>query len=296
MKLQRASRKQAKIRLGIQGPSGSGKSYGALQVAAGLCGDYTKVAVIDTEQNSAALYSHLGPFNTVCIAQPFTPEKYIEALHLCEREGMEVIIIDSASHEWEGPGGILDIHSSLAGNSFTNWSKVTPRHNSFVQAILQSSCHVITTIRTKQDYVLTEKNGKQVPEKVGLKGVQRENIDYDLTLMFDLDIKHHATASKDRTSMFAGKPEMKLSPAIGEQIRKWCEQGDPALMDSQIREMIEEVQTVKELVQLYHDNPDQQVSLLEYFTQRRKQLEIREGAFELINPKNLSSNGHTKLQ
>ena len=74
MKLQRATRKQSRIRIGLQGASGSGKSYGALQIAHGLCGDFTKVAVIDTEQNSASLYSHLGEFNTVSIAPPFNPE------------------------------------------------------------------------------------------------------------------------------------------------------------------------------------------------------------------------------
>ena len=83
---------------------------------------------------------------------------------------MEVIIIDSISHEWEGSGGILDIHAGMAGNSFTNWGKLTPRHNAFIQTILQTNKHIIGTIRSKQDYVLNEKNGKQVPEKVGLKG------------------------------------------------------------------------------------------------------------------------------
>src|SRR5690606_4252917 len=157
MKLQRATRKQSRIRIGLQGPSGSGKTYGALQIAHGLCGDFNKVAVIDTEQNSASLYSHLGEFNTVSISPPFTPEKYIQAIQLCEKEGMEVIIVDSCSHEWEGIGGILDIHSSIAGGSFQAWNKVTPRHNAFIQAMLQTSCHLIATIRSKQDYVLVDK-------------------------------------------------------------------------------------------------------------------------------------------
>ena len=107
---------------------------------------------------------------------------------------MEVIIIDSISHEWEGKGGILDIHGSMVGNSFTNWAKVTPRHNEFVQKILQSNSHIIATIRSKQDYVLSEKNGKMVPEKVGLKGVTREGLDYEFTLVFDVDIKHQVNS------------------------------------------------------------------------------------------------------
>ena len=91
----------------------------------------------------------------------------------------------------------------MAGNSFTNWNRVTPRHNAFVQKMLQSPCHIIATIRSKQDYVLTDKNGKMVPEKVGLKGVTRDGMDYEFTFVLDLDIKHQATASKDRTGLFS---------------------------------------------------------------------------------------------
>ena len=190
MQLQKAERKRAKIKIGLQGSSGSGKSYSALLLAYGLCNSWEKIVVIDSENLSSHLYSHLGCYNVISIAAPFSPEKYIEAIALALQAGMEVIIIDSISHEWEGLGGILDIHGGMTGNSFTNWNKVTPRHNAFVNAILQSPAHIIATIRTKQDYVLTEKNGKQIPEKVGLKGITRDGMDYELTLVFDIDIKH----------------------------------------------------------------------------------------------------------
>ena len=167
MELRQSSRKKSRIRIGLQGPSGSGKTMSALLIAYGLCPYWNKIAVIDTESNSADLYSHLGPFNVVNLSEPFTPEKYIEAISLCESKGMEVVIVDSASHEWDGAGGILQVHGNMQGNSFINWAKLTPRHNAFVQAILQSKSHVITTTRTKQDYVLQEKNGKQIPKKSG---------------------------------------------------------------------------------------------------------------------------------
>jgi hypothetical protein len=187
MELKKAQRKQAKIKLALQGPSGSGKTMSALLLASGIS-DYSKIAVIDTENHSADLYSDLGQYNVLALSKPFTPERYITAIQTCEEAEMEVIIIDSISHEWEGSGGILSQHGAMAGNSFTNWAKITPRHNAFVQRILESPCHIIATIRSKQDYTLTEKNGKMVPEKVGLKGVTREGMDYEFTCVLNLDL------------------------------------------------------------------------------------------------------------
>lgn len=260
MKLETASRKKAKIKLALQGPSGSGKTMSALLVAFGLCGKWSSIAVVDTENHSAELYSHLGNYNVVNIGAPFTPEKYCEAIHLCEKSGMEVVILDSISHEWDGSGGILDIHGNMAGNSFTNWNKLTPRHNDFVQTILQSPCHVIGTIRSKQDYVLQEKNGKQVPEKVGMKGVTREGMDYEFTLVLDIDIKHNASASKDRTQIFSGQPDFKITQETGMKILEWCNSGaalEPVAtpapeLQIPIVQQISLCKTMKELLALYN--------------------------------------------
>ena len=295
MKLQQATRQQARIRLGIQGPSGSGKTLGALQVAYGLCADWTKIGVIDTEYGSASLYSHLGPFNVLSLSAPYGPDRFRDALHICEQAGMEVIIMDSISHEWDGNGGILDIHNSMTGNSFTNWGRVTPLHAAFVQAILQSPCHIIVTIRSKQDYVLTDKNGKMVPEKVGLKGIQRDGIEYELTTLFEVDIKHNVTTTKDRTSVFAGKPEFKLTPLIGQQLLDWCNQGSPSNLKEELIQKIKDVSTVDELLKLYKNSPAYQSSLHEYFTQKRKQLETNRAVPVLIHQQNQNSNGKSDV-
>jgi hypothetical protein len=222
MQLIKAERKQAVIKMALQGPSGSGKTYSSLLLAYGLVGNWNQIAVIDTENKSSHLYSHLGPFNVLSLEEPFSPERYIEAIEACEKAGMKVIIIDSISAEWEGAGGIIESHGNMAGNSFTNWNRMTPRHNAFVQKILQSPCHVILTIRSKQDYVLTDKNGKMVPEKVGLKGVTRDGMDYEVTIVFDIDIKHQATASKDRTGLFAHPLPFLISEQTGTKIKIWC--------------------------------------------------------------------------
>lgn len=218
IELRQSSKKKAKIKMALQGCAGSGKTYSALLLAYGLTKDWSKIAVIDSENGSADLYANLGTYNVLPITD-YSPETYIEAITLCENAGMEVIIIDSISHCWDF---LLEYHAGLMGNSFVNWVKVTPRQNAFIQKILQSKSHVICTMRTKQDYVLNEKNGKMIPEKVGLKAVMRDGVDYEFTIVLDLDLKHHAVASKDRTGLFMGKPEFTISAETGENILKWC--------------------------------------------------------------------------
>ena len=222
MHLQKASRKKAKIKLCLQGPSGSGKTYSALLVAYGLCNDWTKICVIDTENHSADLYSHLGEYNTISLTGPYTPERYMQAIEVCVKAGIEVIIIDSLSHEWEY---IINFHASLSGNSFTNWGKVTPRHNEFIQTLLDTNKHVIATVRTKQDYVLNEKNGKMVPEKIGLKPIQRDDLEYLFTLTFEIDRNHIAQSTKDRTGLFTNKQGQVINANTGRSILEWCNYG-----------------------------------------------------------------------
>jgi adenylylsulfate kinase-like enzyme len=102
MQLQKAQRKQAVIKLALQGPSGSGKTYSSLLLAYGLVGSWDHIAVVDTKNNSSHLYSHLGNFNVLSLSEPFSPERYTEAIEACEKAGMTVVIIDSISQEWEG--------------------------------------------------------------------------------------------------------------------------------------------------------------------------------------------------
>jgi hypothetical protein len=273
MQLQTANRKQAKIKMGIQGVSGGGKSLSSLLIAFGLINDWNKIAVIDSENRSAHLYAHLGPYNVLNLDPPFSPERYLEAIDMCEKAGIEVIILDSISHEWEGRGGILDIHGNMAGNSFTNWSKITPRHNAFVEKMLQCDAHIIATIRSKQDYVLNEKNGKQIPEKIGLKGVTREGMDYEFTLVLDIDIKHNAIASKDRTGIFVGKPEFRITIETGKIIANWCNTGSTI---DQVKEQIASCKNNAELKKLYAAFPQFQAELKPFFVGRKAELDKKE--------------------
>ena len=219
MELKQSERKNSKIKLGLQGSSGSGKTFSALLVAFGITNDWTKIAVIDTENGSANLYAHLGAYKVLSLDVPFTPERYIEAIKVCEKSGIEVIIIDSISHCWEN---LLAFHAGMLGNSFMNWNKITPRLNSFIQKILQTNCHIICTMRTKQDYTLTEKNGKLTPEKSGTKVIMREGINYEFTIVMDMDLNHRAKVTKDRTGIFAEISDFVPSIETGKTILEWC--------------------------------------------------------------------------
>jgi len=237
--LKTASRKKAQIKMALQGPSGSGKTYSALLIAHGMIGEWSKIAVIDTENGSADLYSDLGEYNTITMGPPFSPIRYKEAIDMCIAAGIECIIIDSVSHEWDWCLEEVDrvTKTSRSGNSYVAWGKVTPQHNEFVNSILQAPVHIIGCIRTKQDYVMNEgANGKMKPEKVGTKGKQREGVEYEFTTVLDLDMNHHATASKDRTGLFMDKYPEIVTADFGKRILDWCNSGADILPKNHIPE------------------------------------------------------------
>jgi hypothetical protein len=267
MQIRKAERKKARIKMALQGGAGSGKTYSSLLIAFGLCQDWSKVVIIDTENSSADLYSDLGSYNVLSIQAPYEPEKYIKAIGVCEQAGMEVIIIDSTSHCWDY---LIDVHANMQGNSFTNWSKITPRQNAFINAILQGTTHVIATMRVKQDYVLNFKDGKHVPEKVGLKAVQRDGVDYEFTVVFDIDIKHHAVASKDRTKLFVDKPEFTLSKETGELVNQWCNSGIDA--SEILIQQIESCESMAQLRALFNSNPEVSEDITALFNTKKSNL------------------------
>ncbi|MBA3589683.1 ATP-binding protein [Methylibium sp.] len=226
MEIRKAVRKKAKLRLGLVAASGAGKTYSALQLAFGLGG---KVGMVDTEHGSGDLYAHLGDYDIINIEAPYTVQKYREAMAAFESAGYSVIVIDSLSHAWAGDGGLLDKQGKIAdsgrGNSYTAWRSITPEHNGLIDAMLQSPCHVIATMRAKVEYVI-EKNdkGKDTPRKVGMAPVQREGMDYEFTVVLDIDAQHIASASKDRTGLFDGQ-YFKITQATGKTLTDWLESG-----------------------------------------------------------------------
>ena len=209
IEFKKAHRAKAKLRLALAGPSGAGKTYSALLIASGIV-PLEKVAVIDTESGSADLYADLGGYSTVTISPPYSPKKYIEAIHAAEEAGFELVIIDSLSHAWSGEGGLLDQQGKAAdskyrGNSWAAWREITPLHNQLVETMLHTPLHVIVTMRSKTEYIQTEVNGRKQIQKVGMAPIQRDGIEYEFTTVFDLLQNHTATVSKDRTKLFDGQ-------------------------------------------------------------------------------------------
>ena len=255
MELKKAVRQQVKLRLNISAPSGAGKTMSALLMAKGLVNDWSKIAVIDTENGSASLYSHLGDFNVIDLQAPFTPEKYIQALNACVNAGMQAVIIDSSSHEWNCllEENELLAQTSFRGNTWSAWSKTTPRHDKFVNAVLHLPAHVITCTRSKMETVMGE--GKKV-HKVGMKDVQREGWEYELTVSLNLDRDTHlATPSKDRTNLFEGKMPFLITEETGKLIKDWCEQGVvvPTIEEQikAVKDLLDEATSLDELIVIW---------------------------------------------
>jgi hypothetical protein len=271
MELKQAKREQVKLKIGLSGASGFGKTYSALLLAYGITNDYSKVAVIDTENESASLYSHLGNYNTLNLSPPYSPENYIKAIELCEKAKMEVIIIDSITHEWNGKGGCLDIHEKLGGR-FQNWAQITPRHQAFIDKILQSKCHVITTTRRKVDYSMdTDNSGKTKVIKHGTKEITREGFEYELVINFELiNDNHLVKASKDRTGLFSNCPEFVINASTGKKLMAWCNNGKDI---EQAREEISQCTTLEGLRHIYSKYKNYQSAIKNDIMERKALIE-----------------------
>lgn len=222
----KAVKYQLKVKIALMGPSGSGKTYSALRLAGGMG---AKILLGNTEADRGYLYAGKFDYDIADLTAPYTPEKYIELIDYAEREGYDTLVIDSGTHEWSGRGGLLEVHSNMPGNSYTNWAKITPRHNDFVDRILYSKINVITCLRGKDVYVMTEnEKGKQAPKKEGLGADMRANFEYEMmaTLMLDQQ-SHVAMAMKDNTGLFENRFEV-LTEDHGRLLMQWANDGSAA--------------------------------------------------------------------
>ena len=229
MQFKKARKSQAKLRLGLIGPSGSGKTYTALSLASGLG---KKIAVVDTEHASAALYAdEFGVEYDTLQLTSFEVENYVEAIELAAREGYEVLIIDSLSHAWAGKGGILEFVDKAAkrtGNNFAGWRDATPKHNLLVEAILAAPIHIICTLRSKVEHIVETVKGRSQVRKVGMQPVQRDGLEYEFTIVGDLTQEHDLIVTKTRAAFLADAVINKPGRKLGEQLHEWLDAGEAA--------------------------------------------------------------------
>jgi hypothetical protein len=222
---QKAIKHEAKLRLAIAGPAGSGKTYTALTIAQSLANG-GKIAVVDTEHGSASKYADLFSFDVDEMDPPYHPDRFVDAIREAAEAGYSVIVLDSLSHAWNGTGGLLEIVDQIAArssskNTFVAWKQGTPIYNKLVDRIIQSNIHVIATIRQKMDYVLENENGKQKPVKVGLAPVQREGFEYEFDVVMNMDNDNQGVIVKTRCPALSGGVYRKPGKDVANILAAW---------------------------------------------------------------------------
>lgn len=231
MGFQKAVKYGGKLRMALSGPSGSGKTYTALTLATALA-DGGSIAVIDTERGSASKYADLFSFDVMEL-DSYHPDKFVQGIHEAELAGYAVLIIDSLSHAWNGPGGLLEIVESVAkrsksGSTFNAWSEATPIQNRMIDAITRAKLHVIVSMRSKAEYVIEQNaNGKSAPRKVGTTPIQRDGLEYEMDVFCDMDHENTLIVQKSRCSELAGKIIVKPGPDVADILKRWLD-GAPA--------------------------------------------------------------------
>lgn len=229
--IRKAQRSKAYLKLVIDGVSGSGKTYSSLQIARGI-GPEPKVLLIDTENGSGELYSHLYEYDYIRLDPPYSPAKYVEAILLAVENGNDVIIIDSLTHCWKY---ILSYKESLdAANpkaGFSNWAKAKLLFDEVKTALLQCPAHVIACLRAGSEYAESfDSRGNKKFDKVGTKPIAEPDLEYEFTLALRIERSHLATATKDRTERFDIAAPFTPSPTTGKALYAWLMEGSGELV------------------------------------------------------------------
>lgn len=175
-----ASKEALKPFIGLFGKSGSGKTFSALMLARGIAGPTGKIGLIDTENRRGSAYVDLiaGGYEVLNLDPPFSPERYTQCLDAAEKAGIDALVVDSATHEWNGEGGYLSMKSAtLDRMAGSDWKKrdacamvaaaqCKPLHNRFVDRLCRCSMAVVLCFRGHEKVRVTkdEESGKTKPK------------------------------------------------------------------------------------------------------------------------------------
>jgi DNA polymerase III delta prime subunit len=254
-----ATKEQAKARIALAGPSGSGKTFTALVTARALAGPNGRVAVIDTERESASLYADEFAFDTLNM-HAYDPRDLARALAAAAEARYDVVVVDSLSHFWMGIGGMLEqvdnaAKRSYGGNSFGGWKEARPIERAMIDALLAYPGHVIVTMRTKTEWVVQEnERGRKEPKKIGTRPEQREGIEYEFTIVGDMDLEHTLVISKSRAKPLSDAVIRTPDETFGLTVLDWLGQGKPMPSSLDYRDRaVEPTATYAELRGLYEE-------------------------------------------
>lgn len=225
IQFKKAVKHDAKGRIALIGPAGSGKSYTMLEVARLLAGPDGKIAAIDTEHGSLSKYADMFNFDVMEL-DSFTPTNFIDALDAAENNGYAVFCADSLSHFWTGKDGALEFVDSASKRHRDNqggWKDFRPHERMMVDRMVSSPCHILVTMRTKNDYIeeVNPATGKKQRRKVGLAPVQREGLEYEFDMVGYMDDDNTFIVDKTRCSSYAGKAIAKPSAKDFVPFRDW---------------------------------------------------------------------------
>jgi len=232
-----AQREGARLLIGIAGTSGSGKTYTALQLAYGLA-DFNamKVGLLDTENRRGSLYADIiknaagevQPFLIGDLDAPFSPARYTAALLEFQAAGVEVLVIDSVSHEWEGTGGCEEIAERGARRGAKDWATAKGEHKKFMNALLASNMHVIVCIRAREktDMKGKDADGKTVVKSLGIQPICEKNFMFEMSASVMMWAEGNAqTIAKcpEELRPMVGREKGYITAADGKSLRDWVD-------------------------------------------------------------------------
>lgn len=232
-----AVRRKTKARVALSGPPGSGKTWTALTFAHVFAPG--SIAMIDTEKESADSYQGVNGWHWFSYKPAtYEPELLIDALAAAAAGGYECVVIDSLSHFWMGTGGMLEqvdnsTKRSRSSSSFSSgWKEMRPIERRMIDALTGYPGHVIVTMRTKTEWVVQDNaQGKAAPRKVGTKPEQREGIEYEFSVVADMDLDNVLTISKTRVPTLKRGVFTEPGPDVAQKILDWLDDGGDALPD-----------------------------------------------------------------
>lgn len=223
--LRPAKREHTPLVIGLAGPTKSGKTMSAHRVAVGLANG-GPIAMINAEGAKGHQYADEFDYLACDIERPYRPERYTEALRtVLEHEARPaVVIVDSASHMHDGPGGLLEYHEEeldrLAGTdqrerdkkNWTAWIKPKHAENQFIYTMLEAHCHVILCFRAKEKIKIV--TGKP-PIDLGWQPIAGDRITFET--LFTLVLPPHSKGVPDLSLSEMRRPFDPLIPA-GDQL------------------------------------------------------------------------------